>query len=87
MGERLPLGSGWTLDWAPGTPDWLLPAGSWNWQNQSPIQAIHAAAQGVGLVVVPAMADKVLRVQPRYPVLPWHYADATRTSPCPTPRS
>jgi hypothetical protein len=77
MGELLPLGSGWTLDWAPGTPDWLLPAGSWNWQNQSPIQAIHAAAQGVGLVVVPAMADKVLRVQPRYPVLPWHYADAT----------
>jgi hypothetical protein len=77
MEDLLPLGGRWTLDWAEGTPDWLLPAGSWSWANQAPIHTIHAAAQGVGLVVVPAMAAKVLTVQPRYPVLPWHFPDAT----------
>lgn len=85
MGDRLPLGGGWTLDWWDGsarrpggperdpTPDWLLPMGAWSWQNVSPIQAIHAAAQAVGLVVVPGMADRTLTVQPRYPLPPWHF--------------
>ena len=79
MEAFLPLDGGWTIAWADDTPDWLLPAGASNWQNQAPIQAIHAAAQGVGLVVVPAMADQALAIQPRYPVAPWHYADTTDT--------
>jgi hypothetical protein len=74
--ERLPFGAGWTLTFAPGTPDWLLPAGAWSWQNATPIQAMHAAAAEVGLVIVPAMAAKALTVQPRYPVLPWDFAAA-----------
>jgi hypothetical protein len=77
MEELLPLGGGWMIEWAEGTPDWLLPAGAWNWAGKALIQAIHEAAQAVGLVVVPAMAAKTLTVQPRYPVLPWHYQDAT----------
>jgi hypothetical protein len=75
MEELLPLGEGWTIDWADNTPDWLLPSGSWNWANQAPIQAIHEAAQGVGLVVVPGMAARTLTIQPRYPILPWDFAD------------
>ncbi|WP_275100155.1 hypothetical protein [Sedimenticola hydrogenitrophicus] len=77
MADHLPLGSGWTLAFASGTPDWLVPAGAWSWSNQTPIAAIHAAAQGTGLVVVPSMAAQTLTVQPRYPVLPWDYAGAT----------
>jgi hypothetical protein len=87
MGDRLPLGGGWTLSWWDGsarrlggperdpTPDWLLPAGAWSWSNTTPIQALHAAAQAVGLVVVPGMADRTLTVQPRYPLAPWHFWD------------
>jgi hypothetical protein len=75
--ERLPLGSPWTLAWAAGTPDWLLPAGAWTWSNQTPIGAIHAAALSVGLIVVPEPGARRLTIQPRYPVLPWALAAAT----------
>lgn len=74
---HLPLGSGWSVDWPSGTPNWLVPAGAWSWQDQAPIQAIHEALTGVGLVAVPDAADRVLRVIPRYPVLPWDYAAAS----------
>ncbi len=73
MAAHLPLGSGWSLSFAAGTPDWLVPAGAWSWSSQTPIAAIHAAAQEMGLVVVPGMADRSLTIQPRYPVLPWDY--------------
>ncbi len=75
--EFLPLGSGWTIDWADDTPDWLLPSGSWSWTNQAPIQVIHEAVQGVGMVAVPGATAKTLTIQPRYPVLPWDFAAAT----------
>lgn len=77
MAQHLPLDDSWTLNWTPGTPDWLIPAGAASWSNKTPIQAINEAAIDVGLVVVPAMDSKSLTVQPRYPVLPWHYATAT----------
>ena len=76
MVERLPLDPAWILTWRDGMPDWLLPTGSWSWQNTTPIQAIHAAAQSMGMVVLPGMAERTLAVQPRYPVLPWDYAGA-----------
>jgi hypothetical protein len=88
VAERLPFGSDWTLVWWDGsarrpfgpvrepTPDWLLPAGSWTWQGQAPMQAIHEALQSVGLVLCPSPTGRVLTVQPRYPVAPWDYAAA-----------
>ncbi|MFZ5466582.1 MAG: hypothetical protein ACOZAI_04905 [Pseudomonadota bacterium] len=77
MNAHLPIGSGWSLQFAPGTPDWLIPAGAWSWGGKTPIQAIHDAAQQVGLVVVPSPTGRVLNIQPRYPVLPWDYASTT----------
>lgn len=77
LNAHLPIGSGWTIAWATGTPDWLVPAGAWSWSNQSPLNAIVAAATGVGLVVRPDMAAQTLNIQPRYPVLPWAFAAAT----------
>lgn len=77
MDEHLPLGEGWTLVWRDGTPDWLIPAGAWSWAQRTPMQAIHEAALGVGLVVLPARTARELHVLPRYPVLPWDYATAT----------
>lgn len=74
---HLPIGEGWSIQWSAGTPDWLVPTGAWSWQNQSPINAIHDAATNVGLVVVPSRDSKVLKVQQRYPVLPWLFDLAT----------
>jgi hypothetical protein len=88
VAERIPLGSLWTFVWADGsparpngptrdaTPDWLLPAGSWTWQQQAPIQTIHQALQEIGLVLCPSRTGRVLTVQPRYPVTPWDFDDA-----------
>lgn len=77
MAAHLPIGSGWSLTFAAGTPDWLVPVGAWSWSNLTPIAAIHAAAQETGLVVVPDMAGRSLTIQQRYPVLPWNYDTAT----------
>ncbi len=74
LNAHLPIGAGWSIAWAMGTPDWLVPAGAWSWSGKAPIQAIHEAATGAGLVVIPAKAGRVLTLQPRYPVLPWALA-------------
>lgn len=74
MSDLLPLGDGFSLDWANAAPDWLLPAGAWSYQNQTPVQAIHDAAQQVGLIITPAKAAKAITAQRRYPVLPWDFA-------------
>ena len=73
LASLLPFGSGWGLTWATGMADWWVPAGAWSWSNQTPISAIHGAATGVGMVVVPGMASRTLHIQPRYPVAPWQY--------------
>jgi hypothetical protein len=77
LNAHLPIGSGWTIAWAAGTPDWLIPAGAWTWADQSPIAAIFAACNGVGLTVQPDTALQTLTIAPRYPVLPWDFAAAT----------
>lgn len=77
LNAHLPIGSPWTIAWAPNTPDWLVPAGAWSWSNQSPLAAIFAACNGVGLVVRPDIATQTLTIQPRYPVLPWDFGGAT----------
>lgn len=77
MNALLPLGDGFSINWAVGLDDWLLPAGAWSYANQTAIQAIHDAAQQVGMVVVPAKASKALTLQARYPVLPWNFGTTT----------
>jgi hypothetical protein len=73
---HLPEGEGWTITWEADVPDWTVPGGAWSWAQQAPISAIHAAAQGVGLIVVPSRTLRVLHIQPRYRVLPWDYVGA-----------
>lgn len=77
MNALLPIGEGFSINWAAGLDDWLLPTGAWSYANQTAIQAIHDAAQQVGMVVVPAKAAKALTLQARYPVLPWDFGTAT----------
>lgn len=74
--SHLPTEITWTAHWHPAAPDWLVPAGAWQWQDKTPIAAIHDAVQGVGMIVHPAPAAHAFTIQPRYPVLPWHFATA-----------
>lgn len=77
------LPSGWTLDWSTGdagtgrapAPDWIVPAGAWSYQGLTPSAAVARLAEKAGCLVLPALAAQALRVQPRYPVLPWAWGD------------
>ncbi|MDH1900901.1 hypothetical protein N5D67_01070 [Comamonas aquatica] len=62
------------LDWQ--IADWLVPAGAWSYQG-TPLQAVLRVAESVGAVVRSHPTAAQLIVAPRYPVLPWHWADAT----------
>lgn len=68
----------WTIDWQ--YPTWLVPANCFSYTQQSPIQALKGIANSIGAVLVPVRDSKTLRIQPRYPVLPWHY-DLTGITP------
>ncbi|MBB1074476.1 hypothetical protein HUU62_08640 [Rhodoferax sp. 4810] len=75
LNERLPVDNSWELVYPTTTPDWLLPAGSYSWQKKTPIQAMHDAAQAVGLVLIPDRVLQRVTALPRYPILPWEFAD------------
>lgn len=62
---------GWTVDWQ--IEDWLIGANIWMFQG-SYIAALQDIAGAVGAYIQPHLTDKVLRVLPRYPVAPWHWA-------------
>lgn len=61
----------WTIDWQ--CPTWLLPANTYSHTQQSPLQSLKTIANNIGAVLYPVPDSKTLRVQPRYPVLPWNY--------------
>jgi hypothetical protein len=59
------------------TTDWLIPSGTWSYQNKAPIDAIVQIAEAVG---ARAFADRnaaLIHIAPRYPVSPWNWATAT----------
>lgn len=63
---------GWDLDWQ--IEDWLVPADAWLFQG-SYITALQDIAGAVGAYIQPHLTNQVLRVLPRYPVAPWHWAE------------
>ncbi|MDY7828510.1 hypothetical protein UXA55_02790 [Aeromonas caviae] len=60
---------GWTLDWQ--APDWLVPAGFFSLDNQTPIEAIKYLAEAAGGFVLPHQRNRHLVIKPRYPTVPW----------------
>ena len=62
---------GWSLDWQ--ISDWLVPGNIWMLQG-SYISALKDIAAAAGAYIQPHLTDKVLRVLPRYPFAPWHWA-------------
>ena len=59
------------------TPDWIMPAGSFSYQNQTAMQVVASIAGTAGSVIIPDKAADQLAIQPRYPASPWAWSTAT----------
>ncbi|WP_392462688.1 hypothetical protein ACFX5Z_11200 [Aeromonas dhakensis] len=60
---------GWTLDWQ--AADWLVPAGFFSLDNQTPIEVVRFLAEAAGGFVLPHQRNRHLVIKPRYPTVPW----------------
>ncbi len=60
---------GWTLDWQ--AADWLVPAGFFSLDNQTPIEVVKYLAEAAGGFVLPHQRNRHLVIKPRYPTVPW----------------
>ncbi|KAB2888420.1 MAG: hypothetical protein F9K32_16525 [Desulfobulbaceae bacterium] len=67
--------TGWTL--VIGIDDWLVPANTFSYQDQTPIGAIKTIADAVGGMVQSHMRDQVLLIKKKYAVPPWLWSTAT----------
>jgi hypothetical protein len=68
------VGVGWTIEFE--LEDWTVPAGAWNF-NGSAIDALNAIAGAAGGYLQPHPTDKIIRVLPGYPDLPWDWGTVT----------
>lgn len=65
--------TGVDIDWQ--IPDWLVPAGVWNFQG-TPLAAVLRIAEAAGAVVRSHRTLPQLQIASRYPYLPWEWAAA-----------
>lgn len=59
-----------------GTVDWIVPAGAWFYDANTPLDAISGLAGASGAVVQSDPAQPMLRVRASYPVSPWLWRDS-----------
>ena len=59
------------------TPDWIIPGGSFSYQNETAMKVIAKLVSTVGSVIIPARDSDTLNIQPRYPSSPWSWNQAT----------
>ncbi len=59
------------------TPDWIMPGGSFSYQNQTAMQVVAKIATTAGSVIIPSRDNDQMSIQPRYPASPWHWNTAT----------
>lgn len=71
-GDELP--TGWTLVW--DAVDWLVPGGTFSYQDLAPIEAIAQVASAIGAAVRSHPAQPTLEVVPTYAQSPWEWGDA-----------
>lgn len=75
---RAGLVTGYTLDWQLiDALGWSMPAGTWSYNDLTPIQVIQAIAQGAGGFVNSHPVNKQLIVLPEYPAPYWEWNTAT----------
>lgn len=66
----LPIG--WSIDWQCATP-WVIPANTFSYTQQNTLQALATIVRSIGAVLKPSRTERVLTIQPCYPILPWNY--------------
>lgn len=66
---------GWTLVW--NTVDWLVPGGTFSYQDLAPIDALSRVAASVGASVLSDPSALNLTIQPQYPISPWAWGATT----------
>ena len=71
--DELPVG--WTLVW--DAVDFLVPGGTFSYQDLAPIDAIAQVANAIGAAVLSDPADLSLSVVPTYADSPWAWDSAT----------
>lgn len=71
-GDELP--TGWTLVW--DAVDWLVPGGTFSYQDLAPIEAIAQVASAIGAAVRSHPAEPTLEVVPTYAESPWEWGEA-----------
>ncbi len=59
------------------TPDWIMPGGSFSYQNQTAMQVVAKIATTAGSVIIPSRDNDQVSIQPRYPASPWAWNIAT----------
>ena len=73
--------TGFILNWDStetwGTPDWIIPGGTFSYVEQTPMQVIAQIANTAGAVLVPSTHKDSLAVQPRYRISPWNWLEDT----------
>jgi hypothetical protein len=57
--------------------DWLVPANTFSYADQTPMQIIKTIADAAGAMVYTDQVTKTITVKPRYPVAPWQCAATT----------
>ncbi len=79
IAETLLDGTGWTIVW-PDEIDWLIPANTYSANGVSPIEGVVALAAVIGAVVKTDRTQRILYVQPYYPLSPWAWDAAAPDS-------
>ena len=59
----------WAVNWT--AMDWLIPGGTWQYSQQTPLQALGALAEAAGAFVQADRVNRVIRIAPRYAAWPW----------------
>ncbi|MFZ4792414.1 MAG: hypothetical protein ACOYMW_16265 [Candidatus Competibacteraceae bacterium] len=59
----------WTVNWT--APSWLIPGGTWQYSQQTPLQALGTLAEAAGAFVQAERVNRVIQIAPRYPAWPW----------------
>ncbi|WP_062262476.1 hypothetical protein [Endozoicomonas arenosclerae] len=59
------------------TPDWIIPGGTFSYQNETPMKVVARLASTAGAVIIPARDSDQLNIKPRYPASPWSWSSAT----------
>lgn len=67
--------TGFTLDWQ--IDDWLIPAGAWRYENETPMSAILRIAAAAGAIVQSHPEDETIIVRAAYPAAPWDWPAET----------